>query len=107
MFDLMVTTVTAGYHKLSGKKHQTLADVDHFARPVQAGAFGETMEVTIINDGPVTMTLDSQVIQIPRKKAARAAAAAAKKAKAEAQKASTSELALEGKEASNRSENAL
>ena len=33
---------------------------DHLKRPVATGQFGAMMEVGIINDGPVTITMDTR-----------------------------------------------
>lgn len=35
--------------------------------PVQSGIFGATMQVALVNDGPVTVMLDSAVFQQPRR----------------------------------------
>ena len=33
---------------------------DHLKRPVATGRFGAMMEVDLINDGPVTITMDTR-----------------------------------------------
>jgi D-tyrosyl-tRNA(Tyr) deacylase len=49
--------------------------VDHFCDDlrrlgvhVETGIFGADMQVSLINDGPVTITLDSELFQEPRRK---------------------------------------
>merc|ERR1740130_2034466 len=50
---------------------------------VEAGTFGANMQVSLINDGPVTIQIDSQEIgfkrKVQRKKGKKAGAAAAEK----------------------------
>jgi D-tyrosyl-tRNA(Tyr) deacylase len=47
--------------------YEYFADICRCFVPVECGIFGADMELTIVNDGPVTIVMDSNVLKAPKK----------------------------------------
>ena len=47
--------------------YEYFADCCRSFVPVECGIFGADMELTIVNDGPVTIVMDSNVLKAPKK----------------------------------------
>lgn len=47
--------------------YEYFADACRCFVPVECGIFGADMELTIVNDGPVTIVMDSEVLKSPKK----------------------------------------
>ncbi len=55
--------IRAGGHELATRLYQMYADLvaDALGRPTAQGRFGADMQVALVNDGPVTIIIDSRL----------------------------------------------
>ena len=60
LFDELVKQVRASFAKNAPKAESPESVATFLAEKVQTGSFGAHMHVALVNDGPVTITLDSQ-----------------------------------------------